>query len=101
MPVSQTVSEDGKQVFIAISDRFDFSMHREFRAAYEGTAGPGARYHIDLSKATYMDSSGLGMLLLLRDFAGGDKAEITIANAPPDIYRVLEIANFHQIFRMA
>ncbi|MDQ3200585.1 MAG: STAS domain-containing protein, partial [Pseudomonadota bacterium] len=51
--------------------------------------------------ATYLDSSALGMLLLLRDYAGGENAEITLTHANADVRKILAISNFEQIFDVA
>ncbi|MEL6184454.1 MAG: STAS domain-containing protein, partial [Myxococcota bacterium] len=60
-----TIHTDRKdnEVTIAISGRFDFNAHREFREAVKAVSD-GARCVVDLEKATYLDSSALGMLLL-------------------------------------
>jgi hypothetical protein len=38
------------------------------------------------------------MLLLLRDYAGGDSASIHIENCNGDVRRILAISNFEQLF---
>jgi anti-anti-sigma factor len=53
---------------------------------------------VDLRDATYLDSSALGMLLLLRDHAGGDGSNIHIINCNPDVKKILAISNFEQLF---
>ena len=92
-------SDSGSQVRIIVTGRFDFSVHKEFRAAYiNKQKAPGLSYVLDLSRTEYMDSSALGMVLLLRDHAGGDKARIKILNARPDVEKILRIANFDKLF---
>ena len=66
MSVGANLSADGRELTITIQGRFDFSAHQEFRAAYEKLASKPEAYVIDLGEATYLDSSALGMLLLLR-----------------------------------
>ena len=51
-----------------------------------------------MRKATYLDSSALGMLLLLRDHAGGESAQIRIVHCNADVRRILNISNFEQLF---
>lgn len=53
---------------------------------------------VDLKETTYMDSSALGMLLLLRDHAGGDNAEVQVVNANSDVRKILAISNFDKLF---
>lgn len=100
MPLTAQVIDDGKSVVIAINGRFDFSIHREFRNAYEKTETKVSHplYIVDLKGTEYMDSSALGMLLLLREHAGGDKAIVRIINCRPVIKEILDIANFDKLF---
>ena len=100
MSLSTQISEDGRTVTISISGRFDFGIHREFRNAYEKAeiteANP--KFVVDLGGTDYMDSSALGMLLLLREHAGGDKSDVAIVNCRPVIKEILDIANFDKLF---
>ncbi len=98
MPIQTRQEDDGKTLVISIDGRFDFSTHQAFRDAYEH-GDPGIRtFIVDLSETTYLDSSALGMLLLLRDYAGGDSARIFIENCNGDVRRILSISNFEQLF---
>ncbi len=98
MAITSTVSADGAQVTIYIQGRFDFSSHQEFRSAYEKLAKTPSRFRVDLQGTSYLDSSALGMLLLLRDHAGGERAEIEIVNCSQDVRKILLISNFEQLF---
>lgn len=98
MSVSANVDDAGKEMRISISGRFDFKSHQDFRKAYEGAGNRGMKYVIDLNNAEYMDSSALGMLLMLREFAGGDSSNVQIANANGEIRNILNISNFEKLF---
>ncbi|NJN51001.1 MAG: STAS domain-containing protein [Gammaproteobacteria bacterium] len=98
MSIRSQASADGQALTIAVSGRFDFSAHKDFRKSYEDAKSGPARYTVDLAEATYLDSSALGMLLLLRDHAGGDAAEVQIVNCRPDVRKILTISNFEQLF---
>lgn len=98
MSISTSKSSDGSTLTIRIRGRFDFSSHQEFRDAYESADGNVSSYRIDMSETTYLDSSALGMLLLLRDFAGGDNSRIHILDCNSDVRRILTISNFEQLF---
>lgn len=92
-------SADGATLTIIPRGRFDFTLHAEFRQAYADT--PRARHYIiDLGRTDYMDSSALGMLLLLREHAGGETADIRILNCTPDVRKVFAIAQFHKLFTL-
>lgn len=98
MPIDTRRSDDGQTLTIRVEGRFDFSTHQAFRDAYEHSDASTCRYVVDLSETTYLDSSALGMLLLLRDHAGGDDASISIENCNNDVRRILAISNFEQLF---
>lgn len=97
MSVSRHFDEERAEVVITIDGRFDFSLHKLFRDAYRDVES-GKRFRVDLSRATYLDSSALGMLLLLREHAGGEQAPVSISGCGEDVLRVLRIANFHRLF---
>jgi len=96
-----TSSNTGSELNIKITGKFDFSCHQDFRATYEDLTDKPQRFVIDLSETTYLDSSALGMLLLLRDYAGGDSAKVVIENCNPEIKKILSISNFEQLFSIS
>ena len=51
-----------------------------------------------MNESDYLDSSALGMLLALRDYAGGDSASISIVNCNPDIKKILIITKLDELF---
>jgi anti-anti-sigma factor len=55
---------------------------------------------IDLGDVDSMDSSALGMLLLLREHAGGDRSEIRIVNANTALRGTLRVAGFDKLFTL-
>jgi anti-anti-sigma factor len=86
---------------IKISGRFDFSEHKAFRDAYNQVDPIATRFTLDLSETSYMDSAALGMLLVLRERAGGHRADITLTGCNESIKQILEISRFEQIFKFA
>jgi HptB-dependent secretion and biofilm anti anti-sigma factor len=101
MPVTSDVSADTKITTIKISGRFDFAVQNEFRDCY-CNASPEQKmaFVIDMSKANYMDSSALGMLLMMREYLGGNVADIGISHCSADIKNILKVANFQSLFKM-
>lgn len=99
MAISMTVSANADQVTIAVSGRFVFELYDDFRASYAETAGVGVAYRIDLADTEYLDSSALGMLLLLREHAGGVASDIEIIQASAEVRRILDVANFGKLFK--
>ena len=58
------------------------------------------KFEVDLSGAEYLDSSALGMLLLLREHAGGESSKIDITHASDEVRKVLDVANFGKLFNI-
>ena len=100
MPVSVHTTDDGNKIELSIIGRFDFNDHADFRNSYRN-ASPSAEYVVNMKGAEYLDSSALGMLLLLREHAGGDSAKITIINTPDEIMRIFKISNFENLFKIS
>ncbi|MFY0730996.1 STAS domain-containing protein [Pseudomonas sp. NFX15] len=96
MSVLTEISQDGKKLTISIKGRFDFAKHQEFRQSYEDKEL--SAIVLDLRETTYLDSSALGMLLLLRDHAGGDDSDIRVVNSSNDVRKILAISNFDKLF---
>ncbi|MCK5871830.1 MAG: STAS domain-containing protein [Methylococcales bacterium] len=100
MAVETNLNEETQTLEVSISGRFDFSIHQNFRKITQQT-GDGVRaIVIDLSDTDYMDSSALGMLLVLRDKVHENKEAITIKNSKEDVQKILKIANFDKLFTL-
>ena len=100
MGLMRSVSADGKVVTIKINGRFDFSMHQEFRAAYEVSESNQPNFVLDMANTEYMDSAACGLLLVFRDAAGGNNANISIVNANHEIVGTLSMLQFHKMFKI-
>ena len=101
MSIITEKSDDSKQVTIKIDGRFDFGSHHDFRDAYRGANEAGTEFVLDMSKTEYMDSSALGMILLLKEHSGTLGGDIKIVNATSEIRNILEIANFDKLFSIS
>ena len=98
MTITSSVSND--ELTIKVQGRFDFSALQQFRNAYEKVNPKPKSYVVDLKESDYLDSSALGMLLALRDYAGGDGANIRITNANSDIKKILVITKLDELFKV-
>lgn len=100
MAIDTEVSQDGKKLTIRVKGRFDFGKHLDFRDSYERQLAKPDTVVVDLKETTYLDSSALGMLLLLRDHAGGDKSDVRLVNTSSDVGKILAISNFSNLFEI-
>jgi len=88
---------------ITVQGHFNFSLHQAFReASTQALATTDVRtLEVDLSKADYLDSSALGMLLVLREQA--EKVGVThlrIHGAHGAVHQVLSIAKFETFYEI-
>lgn len=100
MAVESVYSEGDGVLTIRLSGRFDFSVHEKFRASYDQPHLRPRSVVVDLSRADYLDSAALGMLLILRQHAAGFGGGIVLRAPGTDVARILEIANFGTLFEI-
>lgn len=96
--IKHTLQND--QAIISLTGRFDFNSHRLFREAYEQVLSDdkAKSLDIDLGNVDYLDSSALGMLLLVREKAAQANKNLTLSNCRGVVQQVLEVANFNKLF---
>ena len=100
MTVQKEISEDGKVLTISITGRFDITSYKDFGEAYKDKLDSISKWVVDMAEVEYVDSSALGMLLMLRERSGGDSAAINIVNCSSAVQKILETANFEKLFNM-
>lgn len=94
-----TAISENKELYIKLHDRFDFNCLKNFRSAYEKVNHPVSKYIIDFEHSDYIDSSGLGMLLALKDYAGGEVAEILLINCNHQIRKIFCVTKLDDLFK--
>jgi anti-anti-sigma factor len=93
---------DHEVACIHLTGRFDFSGHREFKHCCEVALGePDVRsITVDLQGVDYLDSSALGMLLLLKESADSRALPVSLLNCGGLVKEILDVANFGVMFAM-
>lgn len=94
-----TRTED-RRVVLRLSGRFEFSTHREFRDAIDRVLEMHGidELVVDLIDVDYVDSSALGMLLMLRERAASAKLGLVLGNPRGMVRQALDIARFDKLF---
>jgi anti-anti-sigma factor len=99
MSVKQNMSNDGKVMHLSVTGRFDYKITKEFRNSYNNTAmHKGITYYINLNNTSYIDSSALGILLLLRECAKHNDGRVIIEQPSEQVNQALKVANFEKLF---
>ena len=101
MSIQKQVSEDGKCLTISIDGRFDISRYQDFSDTYKDHLGSISEWVLDMGDVDYLDSSALGMLLMLRERTGGDSAAINLTNCRPGVKKIFDTAQFDKLFNIS
>ena len=98
MSINATVS--GNTAIINMTGRFDFNVQREFKEAYDPQLANAAinAIEVNLAGVNYLDSSALGMLLMLRERTTAVGKNLKLCNPTISVAQILEIANFSKLF---
>lgn len=98
MEIQTSLSEDESTLTLSLFGKFDYTCQQQFQSAYEAVSPKPGKFVLDALELHSLDSSALGMLLLLRNHAGGDDADVSIINAKPDILKLLQTCKFDELF---
>ena len=98
MIVSQ-FDEKTETATLLVKGRFDYACQQAFRESF-GKYPKGTGFIVDLAEVSYIDSSALGMLLLLRDHSGGQN-RVVIKNANDFVGNALRMARFERLFSLS
>ena len=93
-----TSQPDANTLKITVSGVLGNVIHKEFRTAYENEKLD--KYILDLANTQNIDSSGLGMLLLLKDHAGGENANIEFINCSDHLLDIFHVTCFFRLFNI-
>jgi len=86
---------------VELNGRFTFGDHSSFRKLIEEIRAHKSGTHVlDISGVEFIDSAGLGMLLLARDEGEKSKATVIIRGAQGQVKRMLEVARFDTLFTL-
>jgi HptB-dependent secretion and biofilm anti anti-sigma factor len=91
------ISESSNGVEITIPEKLSYTMHTEFKNAYANVP-KFTKYIINFSRTKYVDSSGLGMLLILHEHNGGNKEDICFSNCSNAVYEIFRTATLEDFF---
>ena len=92
---AQRITEQKNEMTVTykLPERFDFACREDFRALID-RGRDASTIVIDMVETTYVDSSALGMMLLLRNSC----RNVKIINATGYVKKVLAVASFNELF---
>lgn len=90
-------SRDGG-LTVKVSGRMTHKDHRAFRDILAHINDGTPRVCFDLSRVEFMDSSALGMLLIVRDAAVQQHRNVVLKGATGQVENLMKIAKLHKYF---
>ncbi len=84
----------------SLTGRLTFNDQQAFRDLLTGMSQSGAKaWVLDLTRLEFIDSAGLGLLLLLRQAAAKEDAQASLRVAPDgQVRKLMDAARFGQMF---
>lgn len=91
---------EGSRARLVLNGRFDFNSHATFNETTGSVLSEaGVReVELDFEQVKYIDSSAMGMLLLLKERAKSASKSITLLNCRGAVAQVFELSNFSRLF---
>lgn len=84
---------------VVIKGKFIFSLHEPFSNILgDIKGGKVSRVNVNLSEVEFVDSSGLGMLLLLRDECKNQDVQLVLESPSERLKPSFKVAKFDQLF---
>lgn len=96
-----SISSNTDHTIVELSGRLTFKENRVFTdliAELFDKTKPNPRCIFDLENVDFIDSAGIGMLLIAKDKATDLNVEIVLANAPESALRIIQIARLDRLF---
>ncbi|MDP2805926.1 MAG: STAS domain-containing protein [Gallionellaceae bacterium] len=99
MQISSNKSSAEDKVVLQLTGRFDFSARHIFKEAYTPLLQPSPEKIIEINMAgvDYLDSSSLGMLMLLSEKASEVGKSISLTQPNTTVAQILDIANIGKV----
>lgn len=93
----------GDTATLKLNGDFTMDSQLQFRDTYrELLEGQDCKtLAIDLARTEYLDSSALGMLIVLKNEAEQQGVQVTLKNCQPFVSKLLRGANFDRLFKIA
>lgn len=88
---------------IRMPKRFDYSASADFNAALLAifnSEGEGCEVALDCLGMDYIDSAGIGLLVMAHKKALANQSTITITNAKPSTKEILLLANLQKLIEI-
>ncbi|MBF0445246.1 MAG: STAS domain-containing protein [Magnetococcales bacterium] len=77
---------------------FNYALNKDFQESFKNES-PDLNYVVDMGRVTFIDSSGIGMLLILREHTGG-RSDIQLINSSEAVRNALKLVHYDLLFQI-
>lgn len=93
-----TISSGEDETEVRMSGRLTFNDHAKLRALIKEMLGTaGTRQVLEMSSLEFVDSAGIGMLLIAREELAGQNKQLVLRRAEGQVKRVLTVAQLGKL----
>ena len=96
---SQESQSDGTTV-LSVAGEIDLAVTDDFVAVADACLAQASGIELDLGDVTFIDSSGLGVLVRVRKEADQQSKSFNLARVSPAVQRLLEVTGLDHVFQM-
>lgn len=98
--MSNTIEMNGQTALITLAGSVDINTTGELRNAIQAVPTSTTAFVINATDVSYIDSSGVAVMLLAKQVAERSSASFTITAVSPMVMKVLELAKLDQVFKI-
>lgn len=96
------ISTEGNSTDIALGGQLTFSDNHKFKQILSSLEVPGLKnMKLNFSMVDFIDSAGLGMLLLLRDECEKRGIDLALESARGQVEKIFGISKFDLLFNLS
>ena len=100
LEITESVADRSAVVVAFTIDNLDAGNAKDFRAAIESVVTARAVVVLDLSRLTFVDSSGLGALLWCQRAMKGKQGQLRLCGMTKSVSALFKLAHMERIFQI-
>jgi len=99
---TSNANQQGSDGHVAMQPRLDYSNTMAFHHNCNHLLMDAAVLclRLDCTQLTYIDSSGIGALMVVNDRATRDGKSLELLNCSNDVRKILKLVNLHKVFKI-
>ena len=101
--VRVVASSDGDLLRVVVEGELDLGAAQHWDATVAPLLGPPCpqQVAVDLGGVEFLDSSGLGLLVTMRQWSDANSTSLRLLNVPRNVARVLDYSGVSSLFEMS